>query len=282
MLGYITVNRDELKVKDLDTYQAFYCGICKDIKKNSGEISRFTLTYDMTFLSILLTSLYDGDTKKKKLKCVFHPISKKLSIQNKFTSYCADMNVLLTYHNLMDDWIDDKKKRSLMYAGLIKKSFKKLEKKYQRQSKAISDYLVQLHKVEASDDYSIDLASGLTGRMLEQIFKIYDDDIWNRELSAIGFYIGKFIYLMDAYEDIEKDIKTGNYNPFKVLHEQKDFRDRAREILTMMMAPASAAFERLPIVDFVDILRNILYSGVWIKFNELDKQEKKKDNAGSV
>ncbi len=281
MLGYITVNRDELKVKDLDTYQAFYCGICKDIKENSGELSRFTLTYDMTFLSILLTSLYDGDTKKKKLKCVFHPISKKLSIRNKFTSYCADMNVLLTYHNLMDDWIDDKKKRSLMYAGLIKKSFKKLEKKYQRQSKAVSDYLVQLHKVEASDDYSIDLASGLTGRMFEQIFKIYDDDIWNRELSAIGFYIGKFIYLMDAYEDIEKDIKTGNYNPFKLLHEQKDFRDKAREILTMMMAPASAAFERLPIVDFVDILRNILYSGVWIKFNELDKQEKK-DNAGSV
>ncbi len=282
MLGYITVNRDELKVKDLDAYQAFYCGICKDIKKNSGELSRFTLTYDMTFLAILLTALYDGDVQRKKLKCIFHPISKRLSIRNEFTSYCADMNVLLTYYNLMDDWIDDKRKRSLVYAGLIKKRCQRLEKKYKRQSKAVSDYLVQLHKVEKSDDYSIDLASGLTGRLFEQIFKIYDNDVWNRELSVMGFYIGKFIYLMDAYEDIEKDIKTGSYNPFKSIYNQNDFRDKAREILTMMMAPASAAFERLPIVDFVDILRNILYAGVWIKFNELDKQEKNKDNAGSV
>lgn len=281
MLGYITVNRDELKVKDLETYHAFYCGICKDIKRNSGQLSRFTLTYDMTFLSILLTALYDGNMQKGKLRCIFHPVTKKVSIRNEFTEYCADMNVLLTYHNLLDDWTDERKFKSAVYAALIKNSYKKIEKKYPRQVKAVIDYIEELHRVEGSNDRSLDLASGLTGRMFEQIFRIYDDDVWNRALGTIGFYMGKFIYLMDAYEDVEKDAKSGNYNPFTDMYKEVDFRHKAREILTMMMSSASSAFERLPIVDFVDILRNILYSGVWMKFNELEDQEKT-GNAGSV
>ncbi len=281
MLGYITINRDELKVRDLDVYQSFYCGICHDIKKRSGQLARFTLSYDMTFLAILLTGLYGGKLKREKKRCMIHPLSKKTCINNKYTEYAADMCVILTYHNLMDDWHDDKKRKSVLYADVIRKSYKRAASKYPRQTKAVIKYIRKLHKVEKSGDCNIDLASGLTGEMLKEIFNYSENDIWSRDLSAVGFYLGKFIYLMDAYDDVYDDIKTGNYNPFLKEVEREDFEQWVRNILVMMISAASQAFERLPIVDFVDILRNILYSGVWSKYYlHQRKQIKRKNTEG--
>ena len=90
----------------------------------------------------------------------------------------------------------------------------------------------------------------------------------------MGFYFGKFIYLMDAYEDIEKDSKKGNYNPWTPIAQEKDFDDRARQILIMEAAEASRQFEKLPIIEYVDILRNILYSGIWTKYDRIKSRKK--------
>lgn len=275
MLGNITVNRDELKVRDFETYQAFYCGVCQDIKKNSGQLSRFTLTYDMTFLAILFTSLYGAGEREEDFRCILHPLKKKKCIRNKYTSYAADMCVILTYHNLMDDWIDEKKVKSRLFAEGICHSYRKAAKKYPRQTKAVQDYIEELHKVEKSDDLSVDLASGLTGKMFEEIFKAEEDSPFNRELGSMGFYMGKFIYLMDAYEDVEEDRKKGNYNPFKKMAEEENFPEKGQEILEMMMSSAAIIFERLPIVDYVDILKNILYDGAWVKIRTLKNGDKK-------
>lgn len=267
MLGYITVNRDELKVKDLAVYQAFYCGVCQDIRELSGQLPRFTLTYDMTFLAILLTSLYGGASSQEKMRCILHPVSRKLCIRNRYTRYAADMCVILTYHNLMDDWLDEGKRRSVLFADLLRRAYRKCAARNPRQTKALMRYLRELHKVESSRNDNLDLASGLTGRFFAEVFKVEDEDVWNRDLGAVGFYLGKFIYLMDAYDDVEKDRISGNYNPFLSISGSENFAAQAKEILTMMMSASSAAFERLPIVDHVDILRNIMYSGVWGKFN---------------
>ena len=103
MFGYITVNKEELKVKDFDRYHAYYCGICQDLKKSCGELARMTLTYDMTFLAILLTGLYEGTDRQERHFCVLHPLHKRPCLRNAYTQYAADMNILLVYHNLMDD-----------------------------------------------------------------------------------------------------------------------------------------------------------------------------------
>ena len=97
----------------------------------------------------------------------------------------------------------------------------------------------------------------------------------------MGFYLGKFIYLMDAYEDIEEDIHTGNYNPFKVLYAEEKFEETVHEILTMMMAECCRAFERLPVVENIDIIRNILYSGVFAKYDIISRKRREK-NVGSL
>ena len=280
MLGRITVNRGELKVKDLEIYQAFYCGICQDIKKRSGQLSRLTLNYDMTFLAILLTALYGGHTEAERLRCLLHPATRKVCIRNDYTRYTADLCVILTYHNLMDDVLDEGSRKSMVFADLLRPAYKKCAREHPRQANAVIRYVKDLHKVEKSGSDNLDLAAGLTGKAFAELFRIHDTDIWNRELNAIGFYLGKFIYLADAREDVEEDRKKGNYNPFLPQADESGFDTKAKEILTMMVSAAAAAFERLPIVDYADILRNILYSGVW---NESIKKKNMGDkHAGPI
>lgn len=281
MFGYLTIDRDELKGKDLDRYQHFYCGICQDLKENCGQRSRITLTYDMTFLGILLTGLYEGQSREEDRRCMVHPLKKKRCIRNRYTAYAADMNVLLVYHNLMDDWIDERKAVSLIGAKMIQSAYEKTAGRYPRQVKAIEEYLEKLHEAENSGNEDPDLASGLTGRLMREIF-IMEEDLWSRDLGEMGFFTGKLIYLMDAYDDVERDRVRGNYNPLDHLMDEEDFRDRAKEILLMMTSGAAKAFERLPVLENVDILRNILYAGIWVRFNQINSVKDKKKEQGII
>ncbi len=122
------------------------------------------------------------------------------------------------------------------------------------------------------------LASGSTGRMLGSIFQLKSDVVWSCELERLGFFLGKFIYLIDAYDDIDDDEKNASYNHFARLSKQENFEEYSKEILTMMAAEAAVSFERLPVIDYVDILRNVLYSGIWIKYNIRTKKRKQKQN----
>ncbi|HIV24964.1 MAG TPA: hypothetical protein IAB71_04125 [Candidatus Scatomonas pullistercoris] len=268
MFGYITIDREELKGKDFDRYHAYYCGICRDLKERYGERARMTLTYDMTFLAVLLSGLYESRSRQEEHFCILHPTARKTCIRSACTRYAADMNILLVYHNLMDDWLDEKKHMSYRGARLLRGAYLKAAAAYPRQVRAIRRYLKDLHRVEEANSRDIDLASGLTGRLMREIFTPREDE-WSRELGQVGFYLGKFIFLMDAYEDLPKDRKNGTYNPFLKLAEEADYEEKASGILTMMAAAAARNFERLPILENVDILRNILYSGIWTKYRLL-------------
>lgn len=270
MFGYVTTNMEEMKIKDYRKYHAFYCGICQDLKEFHGQPSRMTLTYDMTFLAVLLTGLYEEEPVVEHHYCAMHPLKKHLCYRNELTAYAADMNVLLSYYNLLDDWIDEKKVLPLMMAGTLKADVKRLKAKYPRQTKAILKYLKKLHACEEEKSTDLDRASGDTGEMMAEIFA-WKKDEWEETMRKVGFFLGKFIYLMDAWEDVEKDRKKGNYNPWESISEEKDFHQRAGQILTMIAAECSRHFEYLPILEYVDILRNILYSGIWTKYDKMMK-----------
>lgn len=273
MFGYIAANLEEMKIKDYRIYRAFYCGICQDLKENHGQISRTTLTYDMTFLAILLAGLYETEETRGTYSCAPHPLQKHLSIRNEVTAYAADMNVLISYFNLLDDWEDEGKLLPLIAAGFMKRDMHRLCEKYPRQVKAIRRYLVKLKACEKENSSNLDRASGDTGELMAEIFQ-WKEDHWAPTLRQIGYYIGKFIYLIDAYDDVEKDSKDGNYNPWLCIAEEKDFRERAEEILMLLAAQCSREFEKLPIIEYVDILRNILYSGIWTKYNNVENKQK--------
>ena len=276
MLGNITIRREDLKVKELDRYRGFYCGVCNDLKKSCGEFARATLTYDMTFLAILLTSLYEPRSSMELKHCVFHPGQKMLCIRNEYTDYAADMSVIMVYHNLLDNWRDDRNQKSLFESRMIHRAYKKAAAKHEQKINALRTYLRKLHKIEKENSPDIDLAAGLTGEFFKEVFMFDEHDIWSRDLGMTGFYLGKFIYLLDAYEDLEEDAASGNYNPLITYQEREDFEYYVKDILMMMASGAARAFERLPIVEDAEILRNVIYSGIWNKYHTIhDKRENK-------
>lgn len=282
MFGYVTINKAELKVKDYDKYHAFYCGLCHALKQRYGLLGQCTLTYDMTFVTLLLTSLYEEKSVHCKERCVVHPAARHDAYYNRFSDYGADMNMLLTYYKLLDDWDDERDFKALVMAGLLKRRCRRAVMENPRQAKAIKNYIVENKACEEANEKDFDKVAGCTGRMMAELL-CYREDEWSEYLRQLGFYLGKFIYLMDAYDDLDKDEKDGNYNPLRqfvkagMSREQIDAR--AYDMLMMMGAGAAAGFEKLPILENVDILRNILYSGIWGRYNE-KKNPKAKQRKG--
>lgn len=275
MFGYLTVCRDELKIKDERTYKAYYCGICEELRKQHGQISRFSLTYDMTFLALLLQGVYEGQTQSGKKRCLPHPVKPHPVITGKGTAYAADMNVLLCYYDHLDDWEDEKKPSGLVMSHGMRRTFEKTAARYPRQMQAIQTYLKELKNCEATNSQDVDLAAGLTGKLMAEIFSP-EEDSFREILGRLGFQLGKFIYLMDAWEDIEKDLEKGNYNPFFIWVKEPEFDNRVHQLLLMIASDAARAFEQLPIEENVDILRNILYCGIWSKYQMTMKHKKEK------
>ena len=120
MFGYVTVNKPEIKFKDFDVYRSFYCGLCRELRERYGIPGQISLTYDMTFVVLLLSALYEPPTKKGTSRCVVHPLKPQPVRKNTVTEYCADMNVILTYYKCMDDWQDEHKPLRYAYAGILK------------------------------------------------------------------------------------------------------------------------------------------------------------------
>lgn len=279
MFGYIVVNKPEMKFREFDMYQSYYCGLCKSLKDRYGKAGQMTLSYDMTFLALLLTSLYEPETAVGYRRCAAHPVSKHLYRQNEFTDYAADMNILLSYEKCMDDWLDEHKMKKRLMAAFLAAKNQSVREKYPEKFDRICECMKTIHTFEKAESENIDEVSGIFGELMAEIF-VYRQDEWEETLRCMGFFFGKFIYLMDAYEDIAEDLKKGTYNPFKEIYRLPDFEERAEKILLMMMAECSKAFERLPIVENTEILRNILYSGVWCRYDQVKqkRKEQKKSN----
>lgn len=263
MFGYVVCSKESLTKKELDRYQAFYCGLCRVLRKESGQLSGFTLNYDMTFLLIFLTSLYEPEEQKAGFRCVMHPFCKKEQITNRFTAYAADMTILLSYYKCLDDWNDERKIKSRAYGSFLKKSYERVKKQYPRQCAAVSENLSLLAEIEQKKDSLPDEAVNCSGRMLAELF-VYQKDFWSESLWQFGYELGRFIYLMDAAMDFEQDKKTGNYNP--VLRMGKT-PPAMESVLDMIMGNAAEIFERLPMIQDEELLRNIIYAGVWQQFN---------------
>lgn len=276
MFGYIITNPNELKIKDYQVYRSFYCGLCQSLKREHGWLGQCSISYDLTFVFILLTALYEQRCNKKECTCIAHPFKKHCALTNPLSVYCADINLLLTYYKCTDDWKDEKKISRLFYSLLLKNKIKKLNQKYPEKSFLIKENLHAIHACEKRNERDLDLVSGFFGKLMADILAFKNDE-WTDTLREMGFYLGKFIYLMDAYDDINHDLKEENYNPFLFIYHSSEFEEQANKILTMMISKCCRAFERLPILCYTDILRNILYSGIWTRYNDI-KFEKEEQN----
>lgn len=276
MFGYININQKELSDESKKAYQSYYCGLCRKLKSNCGTKGQMLLNYDMTFLIVLLTGLYELENEEVEFTCPLHPTKKRTAWWNEATDYAADMNVILAYYNMLDDWKDEKSYTKRAFAKMLDKDYQRIMEKYPRQVTAIEQFMEKQAQAERENEKNLDIVAGLTGEMTGEIFA-WKKDVWEEELKTLGFYLGKFIYIMDAYEDVDEDIRKKSYNPLILAADKDDenFDTFCKLLLTSMMSECAKSFERLPILLHADLLRNVLYSGVWSKYEYLQLKKKK-------
>ena len=271
MFGYVRANVADMTEEEKTRYRSFYCGLCRSLKERHGQLGRLALTYDMTFLTMFLSSLYEPEESAGEMRCVTHPAKPHAYVYNAVSEYVADMTIALTWHKCMDDWQDDRKHTSKAYADLLRKAYERVKVQWPRQTTAIEEAMNALNKIEADGDFSPDAAANCFGQLMAELF-VMKDDYWHHVLRSFGMALGRYIYLVDAACDYEDDKKSGGYNPVLLMDK---YPEDMRDYLMQTLGQASAAFEKLPMVQDERILRNILYSGIWQSYNEMI--EKRKD-----
>ena len=281
MFGYVIVNKPELKIKDFDMYQSFYCGLCSKLHAQYGRIGQLSLNFDMTFLALVLSGLYEPQNEVVQERCVVHPMRKHCARTNPYMDYAADMTILLTYLKCVDDWQDEHKLQAQAMKHALQAKYQRVVKRYPQKCEKICQVLQNNNESEQAQEINLDKMAAYTGAMVGEIFA-YQEDEWKHRLYQMGDYLGRFIYLMDAYDDLQADKEKGEFNPFLPYEEKQDFDEWVKEILEMMMAQCCDAFEALPILAYADIIRNILYSGVWIKYDAIRKKRLGENDERSI
>lgn len=266
MFGYVAANPKMMTEEQAVRYRSAYCGLCRVLGKRHGQLTRLSLTYDMTFLSLFLGAMYEPQEQEEHFRCVVHPKKEHFGVSSVYTEYAADMNVLLAYLNCLDNWKDDKNVLALMESAAFKTGYKKTCERYPRQAEVISQCMDRLSTLEQAQCKNIDEVANCFGQLLGELFVYNTEDYWADRLRQFGFFLGKFIYIYDAVMDFEHDKKTKSYNPLVLNYPEGISQEESKQLLTLYITPCTQIFEDLPIVNDNDLIKNVLYSGVWQQF----------------
>lgn len=268
MFGYVVANVDALSGFDRERYRAVYCGLCKALGQSFGQLGRLTLTYDMTFLILLLSALEKTElAETTSFRCLLHPLQKRDAFINRHTLYAADMNLMLAYHQRLDDWEDERKATAFFQARALGRQIEALNQKYPTQAQAIKEGLAALSWMEKAGETNPDLPAGAFGSILGAVF-VPEGHEQAAALYDFGDKLGRFVYLMDAAVDLKKDLKGMKYNPLTTIP-----TERHEPMLQMLMADCAEAYEALPLYKDKGLMDNILYSGVWSRFPRRQAEE---------
>ena len=269
MFGYVTASLGEMSKEQRERYGGVYCGICRAIRDQASQMARLGLSYDMTFLALLLMSLYEPEEEHSTNRCLLHP-KRRGRISNEYVRYAADINVALAYYNCLDDWQDEGKRSAKWMAKMFGKKYPDIQAKYPRQCAAIAAGIRELSELEKENCPNPDAPANCFGRLMAELL-VYREDLWADTLRQVGFHLGRFIYLADAAVDYRKDQRKEKYNPFLAMGMEEDW-SRWEEYLVLALGQCTGAFEKLPLVQDKDILDNILYSGVWSSLRGMRKK----------
>lgn len=267
MFGYLQIQKSELKVCEYDSYKAIYCGLCKQLGKDYSFLTRFILSYDCTFYAMLLMSVSRSCKGFVSKRCTCNPLKKCNFALCNSDSYnkAAAFSVISAYYKLKDDIADSRLLKKLFsyislpfFSHWRKKAVKK--RGYIELDNIVSDMLSMQFEDEASDVSTIDTSAHPTALMLAKIFeREAETEIDRRVYYEFGYHIGRWIYLIDAADDLNKDIKNKNYNPF--VRANKTDCNYIQSVLSQSLARAYDAYNLMNIIDFKGILDNMFLLG---------------------
>lgn len=265
MFGYVTANIKSLSEGDAARYKACYCGLCHELGHRYGKLSRVILSYDLVFLILVRTAYLHAGTAPKLLleRCAVHPKKPHYFWVNEETAYAADMSIILAYYQALDDWKDEKHVMALGQFKLLKKTFTQVVQHYPVVSSEIEKGLADLTAIERSGILNADEAARCFGRVMAAVF---GGEKENEKLKQLGMTLGQWIYIMDACVDRREDLKKKRYNPLPALPASS-----FETVLRCLMANCVQAYEALQLEQDRPIFENILYSGVWTRFEAWKK-----------
>lgn len=279
MFGYIKPNEPYLYKKDDVLYNALYCSTCKCLGKNCGQRARLTLTYDVTFLSLIIHNIKGVDVNIKKSHCVTHFFRKRpMAKIDEIGLFCADVNVILSYNKILDDITDINKGK--LKKILLKKAYKKACKRNPNIDVIVKEEYKKLRRLENENCSSLDIVCDPFANMLKKISISALQEKSTPSTENLFYQIGKWIYLIDALDDIEKDVKNNNYNPFVVIYGNNVFNEisKNQELSIVLNGIFISIKDELSKIDFkfnCDLINNILLIGLPNETQRILKKELK-------
>ena len=273
MFGYIRTDTPELKVRENEYYQAVYCGLCKSQGKCTGQCSRMTLSYDAVFLALLRLAVSGERPKIKQGRCIAHPFRKRAYMSHcDSLAYCAYAYAILAYGKTVDDIADEKGKKKLK--AMLSKPFtkamhKKALKQYGKLDQKVTEGLKNLSETEKKRPASVDIPADRFGDILADILSYGLEGSNEKILRNVGKHVGRWIYIVDAADDLEEDLKRKRFNPFICLFGENTLsEEQRRDVATSLKLELLAAEPAFDLIDFSNnpniegIVQNIIYSGM--------------------
>lgn len=267
MLGYVKYDLPNLCVKDFLLYKAMYCGLCKGISKSCGQRARMGLTYDVTFLSVLLHNILGVDIKIEKQGCVGHVKKRSIALTDELTEELGALNTILVYYKLTDDIADGGKGRGKRI--LFKKGFKRAKRKYPALVKLVGDYMTEQEKTEKSGATSPEMAADPSACMMQALSEYFLKEKSSTATRSLFYEFGKWVYLIDALDDYDKDKKKKEYNPFVLTYgcdSRKELMEQRGEEISFLFDTSFYAMreslEQIPFSFNRDLSDNVILRGL--------------------
>lgn len=289
MFGYVKPDKQELKVKEYETYKAVYCTLCKTLGKEYGVFAKALLTYDATFYVLFRKALLqDAPDCAHRGVCRFNPLKKCNYIDvDEIFSTAAALSVIMFYYKLLDNISDSgffKKLGCRLLLPYVKLKFKKAVKKYSYFNDIIKVSVEKQEELERENCGSVDRACDPSAKALGEIFAYgLENEADKQSAYRVGYCIGRYVYLSDALDDLEDDIKHGSYNVFVNKYEidngvDSQTRDGICGSIRMSIAEAGAALDALKLNCYSSILKNIVFDGTDAQLNMLINKSKEGNN----
>lgn len=290
MFGYVKPNVPELKMRENQYYRAAYCGLCHAMQREMGFLSRMTLSYDITFLLLLRLAVSGERPDFERKRCFAHPAKKRLTmLDNASLRYCANVGVLLARHKMSDDVSDEKILKKMCSAFLrlmISPAYKRAERAYAELNSEILAKLEELHRLEREGLRSADRPARIFGELMASVASYGLADEGKRRIaSSVGMQMGRWVYLIDALDDMEEDRKNGCYNPFLLLFDGAELDgEKKKDIEAALLGISKKAAEALDLADLegrrdlCGLLYNIISEGIPSCSERVLFGENEKDN----
>lgn len=267
MFGYVRPLSAELRVRELEDYKAVYCGLCRTMGKRHGLLSRFTLNYDFTFLAMVLAHGAEP-CQMSQCRCPAHPFRKRNMCKSMpALEVAADESLILSIHKLRDDVKDKPFLRGLparVALLCLKPAYRKAAAARPEFDAQVGACLTELHGLEGERCASLDRPADTFARILQAAAPATGEEVRDRALSQMLYHVGRWIYLVDAWDDMEEDMRTGAYNPIHERYqgEGKAHQQEVRLTLSHSRSLAAAAYELAKAERWDGIVSNILYLGM--------------------